>query len=285
MRRRKTSLIPSSTHPTLTVKENWDGAKGSGNVRCVFEMARTTAAQTTVTVMNMSNQGHRHHLNHYPQGGMSQPKQSRLTSFRTVQISGTVRLSRRLHNQVHRPLHCTDQHLRLSREGSISKYKCLNQHTGQYPHLLLKLQGHTRIRMCSVLCTGRKLPAHSQNCKLVAHRIYQYLHPLLELQGHTRNHTYLMLYAGLLRHMLKLPALQSCNLLVCHACNINFCWFCSPNPIFAFGHLMHYSQAEHNLWCRLYSHSSYRPVSTRVTGTTKLHADPQVLASAYRGQT
>ncbi|XP_070390845.1 uncharacterized protein [Dermacentor albipictus] len=79
--------------------------------------------------------------------------------------------------------------------------------------------------MCSVLCTGRKLLAHSRNCKLglwsnacglfyvQAHHTHQYPHPLLELQGHTRNHMCLVVYAGLLRHMLKLPASQSCNLL------------------------------------------------------------------------
>ncbi|XP_070381063.1 uncharacterized protein [Dermacentor albipictus] len=68
--------------------------------------------------------------------------------------------------------------------------------------------------MCSVLCTGRKLLAHSRNCKLGAHHTHQYPHPLLELQGHTRNHMCLVVYAGLLRHMLKLPASQSCNLLI-----------------------------------------------------------------------
>ncbi|XP_070390842.1 uncharacterized protein [Dermacentor albipictus] len=80
--------------------------------------------------------------------------------------------------------------------------------------------------MCSVLCTGRKLLAHSRNCKLglwsnacglfyvQAHHTHQYPHPLLELQGHTRNHMCLVVYAGLLRHMLKLPASQSCNLLI-----------------------------------------------------------------------
>ncbi|XP_070387195.1 uncharacterized protein [Dermacentor albipictus] len=69
------------------------------------------------------------------------------------------------------------------------------QPTGQYPHLLLKLQGHKRIHMCSVLCTGRKLLAHSRNCKLW------------------------VVYASLLRHMLKLPASQSCNLLVLQTCS------------------------------------------------------------------
>ncbi|XP_065286989.1 uncharacterized protein [Dermacentor albipictus] len=93
------------------------------------------------------------------------------------------------------------------------------QPTGQYPHLLLKLQGHKRIHMCSVLCTGRKLLAHSRNCKLwlfyvQAHHTHQYPRPLLELQGHTRNHMCLVVYASLLRHMLKLPASQSCNLLI-----------------------------------------------------------------------
>ncbi|XP_070397493.1 uncharacterized protein [Dermacentor albipictus] len=43
----------------------------------------------------------------------------------------------------------------------------------------------------------------------------------LKLQGYTHICKLKVVYAGLLRHMLKLPASQSCNLLVCPACNIN----------------------------------------------------------------
>ncbi|XP_075551935.1 uncharacterized protein LOC142585216 isoform X4 [Dermacentor variabilis] len=61
---------------------------------------------------------------------------------------------------------------------------------------------------------GRKLPAHSRKCKCCGSSYTQYPHPLLELQDHTQNHMCLVLYAGLLQHMLKLPASQSCNLLI-----------------------------------------------------------------------
>ncbi|KAL1468458.1 hypothetical protein MTO96_025370 [Rhipicephalus appendiculatus] len=67
--------VPDGCHRCLTqqdtatdsnsMEENWDGAKGSGNVLYVMKMTRRMAARTTVKGINMSNQGHRHHLNGY----------------------------------------------------------------------------------------------------------------------------------------------------------------------------------------------------------------------------
>ncbi|XP_075533939.1 uncharacterized protein LOC142567225 isoform X2 [Dermacentor variabilis] len=136
---------------------------------------------------------------------------------------------------------CTGlQLLTLKLQDYTQTCKLKVQPTSQYPHLLLKLQGHARIHMCSMLCTGRKLPAHSRNCKLACGSSYTPVST--PLPGATRPHTEPHVLGGLCR------------------------------PASTHAEVANFTELQ-----RL--DSLYRLIFTYLTGATRSHADPQVLGT------